>query len=141
MERRLLGLQIALEIKSQHAREPGSVPGGWERWAESILPSRTDWRRLLASEIRRAVFRVSGQVDSHATGGRPGGPSPAPTRCCRRCTGRCPEIAIVCDTSNLMQRRPARAARAVGGRGRADAGRVAHRNACRSSRSTPAIRN
>lgn len=100
-ERKLLGLQIALELKSQHAREPGSVPGGWLRWAESVLPSRTDWRGLLASEIRRAVHRVSGQVDYGYR--RPSRRAEAAEDLVLASMQRpVPEIAIVCDASNSI---------------------------------------
>src|SRR5262249_1870842 len=34
-------------------KEAGTVPLGWLRWAEGVLESKTDWRRVLASEIRR----------------------------------------------------------------------------------------
>ncbi len=60
----LLGLGVAAEIQRAHAREPGSVAGGWVRWAESVLPSRIDWRRVLAAEIRSAVAAVAGRVDT-----------------------------------------------------------------------------
>jgi Putative metallopeptidase domain len=52
--------EVAADI---HARPPGTVPGGWHRWAESVLPSRTDWRRALAAEVRRGVTYASGAVD------------------------------------------------------------------------------
>jgi predicted metal-dependent peptidase len=99
--RAMLALQVALEIQSHEAREPGTVPGGWRRWAESMLPSRVDWRRLLASEVRRAVARAAGQVDySYRRSARradltPELVLPAMHR-------PLPEIAIVCDTSNSM---------------------------------------
>ena len=35
----LLRLSVAAEIQREHQREPGTVPGGWLRWAESVLPS------------------------------------------------------------------------------------------------------
>src|SRR4051794_27554041 len=55
----LLRLAVAAAIQ----RFPGDVPAGWRRWAESVLPSRVDWRRVLAAEVRSALAAVSGQVD------------------------------------------------------------------------------
>ncbi|HCU91953.1 MAG TPA: hypothetical protein DHU96_04155, partial [Actinobacteria bacterium] len=100
----LVRLGVAAEIQRQHAREPGSVPGGWLRWAESVLPSRTDWRRILATEVRSAVAAVSGMVDYSYR------------RPARRAHLNCdvvlpalyrpvPHVAIVCDTSGSMHER------------------------------------
>src|SRR5206468_4109208 len=56
----LLRLHVAADIQRHHAREPGTIAGGWLRWAETVLPSRIDWRRVLAAEVRLAVAAVAG---------------------------------------------------------------------------------
>jgi predicted metal-dependent peptidase len=100
----LLRLQVAAEIQRAHAREPGTVAGGWVRWAESVLPSRTDWRRVLAAEVRKAVAAVAGKVDySYRRPSRRAHLYPElvlPTL-----QRPVPEIAIVCDTSGSMHER------------------------------------
>jgi predicted metal-dependent peptidase len=99
--RKMLALQVALEIQSQEAREPGSVPGGWRRWAELMLPSKVDWRRMLAAEVRRAVARAAGQVDYSYR--RPARRADLTPELVLPAMHRpLPEIAIVCDTSNSM---------------------------------------
>ncbi len=100
----MLRIGVAAEIQRAHAREPGTVAGGWVRWAESVLPSRIDWRRVLAAEVRSAVAVVAGKVDysyrrpsrrAHLT---PGVVLPTLIR-------PVPEVAIVCDTSGSMHER------------------------------------
>ena len=59
----LVRLGVAAEIQRTASQEPGSVPGGWLRWAESVRPSKVDWRKVLAAEIRSAVAFTSGMVD------------------------------------------------------------------------------
>jgi predicted metal-dependent peptidase len=97
----LLRLAVAAEIHRQHAREPGTIAGGWLRWAEDVLPSRVDWRRVLAAEIRHAVATIVGNVDysyrrpsrrAHLT----------PDVVLPRLVRPVPEVAIVCDTSGSM---------------------------------------
>lgn len=46
-----------------HLRTRGTVPGGWQRWAEQILAPVVDWRRVLAGAVREAVAWASGAVD------------------------------------------------------------------------------
>jgi predicted metal-dependent peptidase len=100
----LLRLSVAAEIQRENAREPGSVPGGWLRWAESVLPSQTDWRRVLAAEVRSAVAAVVGKVDyTYRRPSRRAHLNPnvvLPTL--RR---PIPDVAIVCDTSGSMHDR------------------------------------
>jgi predicted metal-dependent peptidase len=100
----LLRLGVAAEIKRHHGREPGTVAGGWVRWAESVLPSRIDWRRVLAAEVRSAVAAVAGQVDySYRRPPRRAHLNPdvvMPTL-----FRPVPEVAIVCDTSGSMHER------------------------------------
>lgn len=97
----LLRRKCACDILDAHARDPGSVPLGWTRWAEALLASKTDWRRILASEIRRSIADVAGAVDySYRRPSRRAHLMPEvvlPTL--RRPV---PEIAIVCDTSGSM---------------------------------------
>jgi hypothetical protein len=97
----LLRLGVAADIQHQHRQEPGTVPGGWLRWAETMVPARTDWRRILAAEIRRAVAAVAGSVDytyrrkARRARTSPGVVIPSMYR-------PVPDVAIVCDTSGSM---------------------------------------
>ncbi len=97
----LLRLGVAAEIQRYGGRQPGTVPAGWLRWAESVLPSRVDWRRVLAAEVRSAVAAVSGMVDySYRRPSRRAHLNPdivLPTL-----HRPVPEVAIVCDTSGSM---------------------------------------
>jgi predicted metal-dependent peptidase len=91
----LLRLATAAEIQ----RAPGDVPAGWQRWAETVLPSRIDWRRVLAAEVRGAVAAVSGMVDySYRRPSRRALPDVVLPTLHRPV----PDVAIVCDTSGSM---------------------------------------
>jgi predicted metal-dependent peptidase len=97
----MLRWSTAAEIQRSHGRHPGSVAGGWLRWAEAVLPSRTDWRRALAAEIRSGVAPAAGNVDytyrrpSRRSGAASGVVLPSLRR-------PVPDVAIVCDTSGSM---------------------------------------
>lgn len=97
----LLRLETAAAMQQAEGQQPGTVPGGWLRWAETVLPSRVDWRRLLAAEIRAGVYSVVGAVDytyrrpSRRSQASPGVVLPALHR-------PVPQVAVVCDTSGSM---------------------------------------
>lgn len=97
----LVRLGAAAEIQQAQARDPGSVPGGWLRWAETVRPSRIDWRRHLAAEIRRSVAAVTGRVDytyrrlSRRSSSTPDVLLPSLIQ-------PVPQAVIVCDTSGSM---------------------------------------
>jgi hypothetical protein len=100
----LLRLGVAAEIQRWDGREPGTVPGGWLRWAESVLPSRIDWRRVLAAEVRSAVAAVAGAVDY--TYRRPSRRAHELADVVLPSLFRpIPDVAIVCDTSGSMHER------------------------------------
>lgn len=100
----LLRLGVAAEIQREHGREPGSVPGGWLRWAESVLPSRIDWRRVLAAEVRSAIAAVAGKVDYSYR--RPSRRAHLNRKVVLPTLRRpIPDVAIVCDTSGSMHER------------------------------------
>jgi predicted metal-dependent peptidase len=97
----LLGLGVAAEIHRSEKTDPGTVPGGWARWAESVLPSRVDWRRVLAAEIRLGVASVAGNVDY--TYRRPSRRARATPNVILPAMHRpVPNVAVVCDTSGSM---------------------------------------
>ena len=100
----LLRLGVAAEIQRHAARDPGSVAGGWLRWAESVLPSRIDWRRVLAAEVRSAVAAVAGKVDYSYR--RPSRRAHLNRDVVLPTLHRpVPDVAIVCDTSGSMHER------------------------------------
>jgi predicted metal-dependent peptidase len=97
----LLRMGVAGEIQRHHGRHPGTVPGGWMRWAESVRPSRVDWRRVLAAEIRRGVASVAGNVDY--TYRRPSRRARSvPNVILPSMYRPLPNVAVVCDTSGSM---------------------------------------
>jgi predicted metal-dependent peptidase len=100
----LLRLGVAADIQREHAREPGTIPGGWLRWAESVLPSQIDWRRVLAAEVRSAVAAVAGKVDYSYR--RPSRRAHLNREVVLPTLRRpIPDVAIVCDTSGSMHER------------------------------------
>ncbi|MGW0436472.1 vWA domain-containing protein [Micromonospora sp. NPDC003197] len=54
--------QTAQAIRS-HRRSRGTVPAGWQRWAERILEPTVDWRQVLTGLVREAAAWASGSVD------------------------------------------------------------------------------
>jgi hypothetical protein len=86
---RLIAQQVALAGK-----EASDVPAGLLRWADEVLAPKVDWRRALATELRKAVADTAGAVDYSyrrpvpSRGGgwqrRAAGPAPAGTRGRRR---------------------------------------------------------
>lgn len=100
----LLRLGLAAEIQRHDGREPGSIPGGWLRWAQTVLPSRIDWRRVLAAEVRGAVSAAAGMVDY--TYSRPSRRAHLHRKVVMPSLRRpLPDVAIVCDTSGSMHER------------------------------------
>ncbi|WP_051323802.1 vWA domain-containing protein [Candidatus Solirubrobacter pratensis] len=96
----LLRLGVAAEIQ----RFPGDVAGGWRRWAETVLPSRVDWRRVLAAEVRSALAAVAGQVEYSYR--RPSRRAQATRGVVLPTLHRpMPDVAIVCDASGSMHER------------------------------------
>jgi predicted metal-dependent peptidase len=96
----LLRRQVAQEVLA-HAKLAGNVPAGMLRWAEQILSPRVDWRKVLAAELRRAVFEVSGAVDYSYR--RPSRRSAVAGSVVLPALRRpVPEVAVVCDTSGSM---------------------------------------
>ncbi|MCW2607390.1 MAG: hypothetical protein JWO60_2083, partial [Frankiales bacterium] len=59
---RLVRQETAARVAAQ-GRERGDVPAGWRRWAEDVLEPVVDWRRELASLVRRGVADVVGRTD------------------------------------------------------------------------------
>lgn len=59
----LLRRRIGEAIIQQARSKPGSVAGGWLRWAEATMRPRLDWRRLLAAKVRSSAAAVAGAAD------------------------------------------------------------------------------
>ncbi|MEU3726824.1 VWA-like domain-containing protein [Streptomyces sp. NPDC031705] len=103
VEAEALRRQTAQAVRAhRRTRGRGSVPGGWERWAEQVLEPAVDWRRALSGAVREAAAWADGAVDytyrrpsrrTPALGGRVVLPS------LRR---PLPRVAIVIDTSGSM---------------------------------------
>lgn len=96
----LLRRQVARDV-ARAGREAGAVPSGLLRWARDVLSPQVDWRRLLASELRRAVADVAGAADySYRRPSRRAAASPEVVLPALR--RPVPELAVVCDTSASM---------------------------------------
>ena len=95
--------RITAEELTEYAKTRGTVSAGLERWADELLHPRVDWRKALASAVKRAVHHKHGRADytwtrlprRQRTGPvqRPGMTQPVP------------DIAVVIDTSGSMSSR------------------------------------
>ncbi|WP_043636697.1 vWA domain-containing protein [Nonomuraea candida] len=89
------------EAMRAHRRNRGSLPGGWQRWADQVLEPAVDWRRVLAGAVREAVAWAAGAIDytyhrpSRRTAALRGVVLPSLRR-------PLPSVAIVIDTSGSM---------------------------------------
>ena len=102
VERELLRRIVAAAVtEHERAHGCGSVPDGLRRWADDTLTPRVDWRRVLASAVRRGVHLRAGAADySWQRPSRrdlPGDPVVRPGM-----TRPVPDIAVVVDTSGSM---------------------------------------
>jgi hypothetical protein len=95
----LLRQKVAAEIARRGSVSPGSVPGGWQRWAQATLHPQLDWRRLLTARVRSCTAAVSGATDySYSRQPRrrvPGVVLPAMRR-------PLPRVAVIADTSGSV---------------------------------------
>ncbi|WP_083949761.1 vWA domain-containing protein [Herbidospora yilanensis] len=89
------------EAMRAHRRSRGTLPKGWERWAEQVLEPVVDWRRVLTGAVREAVAWAGGAVDY--TYRRPSRRSAAMRGVVLPSLRRpLPRVAIVVDTSGSM---------------------------------------
>lgn len=99
----LIRRAVAVEIgKVVAARGGGSLPGGWERWAEELLaPPTVDWRRELAAVVRHSLAETVGRTDYRYA--RPGRRQAAiPDIVVPSLVQYVPNVAIAIDTSGSM---------------------------------------
>ncbi|MFE3900473.1 VWA-like domain-containing protein [Streptomyces sp. NPDC059153] len=51
------------EAMRAHRRSRGSLPAGWQRWADQVLEPTVDWRQALAGAVREAAAWAAGAID------------------------------------------------------------------------------
>lgn len=84
-----------------HQRTRGTLPGGWQRWAEEVLEPTVDWRQALSGAVREAAAWAGGAVDY--TYRRPSRRTPALRGVVLPSLRRpLPRVAVVIDTSGSM---------------------------------------
>jgi predicted metal-dependent peptidase len=97
----LLRRAVAHDVAAHAATHPGTVPGGWLRWAQQLLEPKVDWRRALAAEVRRGRGLAQGRVDYSYR--RPGRRQAAlPDVVLPSLHQPVPEVAVIVDTSGSM---------------------------------------
>ncbi|MCW2777866.1 MAG: putative metal-dependent peptidase [Frankiales bacterium] len=83
------------------AARQGTLPGGWERWAESLLRPKVDWRQVLAATVRGGLGWVAGTVDhTRSRPSRRGAAVPGVVLSSLR--RPVPTVAVVVDTSGSV---------------------------------------
>jgi predicted metal-dependent peptidase len=84
-----------------HQRSRGTLPGGWQRWAEEVLEPAVDWRQALSGAVREAAAWAGGAIDY--TYRRPSRRTPALRGVVLPSLRRpLPRVAVVVDTSGSM---------------------------------------
>jgi predicted metal-dependent peptidase len=63
-EKELIKRACAQEAKDFASKNPGNMPAGVLRWADIVVgPSKTDWRKILLSQIKRVFSSLRGKAD------------------------------------------------------------------------------
>lgn len=62
-EGEILRRQVASDIKAQAGRKAGSVPAGWERWADNILQPQVNYMAWLRAAMHNAIAEAEGKLD------------------------------------------------------------------------------
>ncbi|MFD8203899.1 VWA-like domain-containing protein [Streptomyces sp. NPDC059701] len=89
------------EAMRAHQRGRGTLPAGWQRWAEEVLEPTVDWRQALSGAVREAAAWAGGAVDY--TYRRPSRRTPALRGVVLPSLRRpLPRVAVVVDTSGSM---------------------------------------
>ncbi len=88
------------ETMRAHLRSRGTLPGGWQRWAEQVLEPTVDWRQALTGAVREAAAWAGGAVDY--TYRRPSRRTPALRGVLPSLRRPLPRVAVVVDTSGSM---------------------------------------
>lgn len=92
--------EVAQRIR-EHSRQRGTVPAGWQRWADEVLEPSVSWQRILAAAVRRGIAEVAGRVDF--TYRRPSRrASVVPDVVLPSLRQPLPQVAMVLDTSGSM---------------------------------------
>jgi predicted metal-dependent peptidase len=100
VERKLVAREVAQRIR-EHSRQRGTVPAGWQRWADEVLEPSVSWQRILAAAVRRGIADVAGRVDF--TYRRPSRrASVVPDVVLPSLRQPLPQVAMVLDTSGSM---------------------------------------
>ncbi|MFJ8648623.1 VWA-like domain-containing protein [Streptomyces sp. NPDC093546] len=89
------------EAMRAHRRGRGTLPAGWQRWADEVLEPTVDWRQALRGAVREAAAWAGGAVDY--TYRRPSRRTPALRGVVLPSLRRpLPRVAVVIDTSGSM---------------------------------------
>lgn len=62
IEKEIIKRQCA-EDAQKRQKEAGDVPAGVQRWAETVVSSKTDWRKLLTNKVKKALANLYGTYD------------------------------------------------------------------------------
>lgn len=102
-EATLLRKAVAREVADAARKDRGSVPAGWQLWADAVLtPPAIPWERELAALMHSAITMASGCVDySYARPSRRGTSGGVIQPALRRPQ---PEATVVLDTSGSMSK-------------------------------------
>jgi predicted metal-dependent peptidase len=90
--------EAATAVLTADRTSPGTVPGGFRRWAGRELQPVVEWRREFAALIRRAAYETAGRVD-YRQGRRNRRAASVPSVVLPGLFRPVPSVAVVIDTS------------------------------------------
>ncbi len=99
-EGELIRRDIAQKAIEQAAKDRGSVPGNFLRWAKKLVKSEVDWRKELSAVIKSSIAETRGFTDF--TFRRPARRQPFPDIKLPSMVSPIPKVAIQTDTSGSI---------------------------------------